>query len=89
MFEAKLVKAEPNDESGDTSIPMRGATVNFLATRQVLAGASGTSSPSREVADILGGGEGDDELGKAKIEKILRQSYFLRSDPKSLEPNML
>lgn len=63
MFEAKLVKEEPNDETGDTSIPLSGTTVNFLATRQVLAGASGTSSPSREVADILCGEDGDDELG--------------------------
>jgi len=58
MFEAKAVKEEAIDEANDPSIPMRGVTVNFLATRQIIGGASGTSSPSREVADILGGEEG-------------------------------
>ena len=46
------------------SAPTRGSTLGYMPTRQILAGASGTSSPSREVADILGAGEGDDEIGK-------------------------
>ena len=55
-----------------SSAPHRGATLNY---RQLLAGASGTSSPSREVADILGGGEGDDDIGELWLTKPLSLSF--------------
>lgn len=67
MFETKHVKEEPKDETVVTRTPLRGAIINFLATRPAPAEASGASSPSREVADILGGEDGDDVFGKQEI----------------------
>jgi hypothetical protein len=70
VFEVKQkIKEEDRDEQDGlhttpNAPPARGATtMNYLPSRQILAGASGTSSPSREVADILGAGDGDDEIG--------------------------
>lgn len=70
VFEVKpKIKEESRDEqdglhSTPNAPPQRGlTTLNYLPSRQILAGASGTSSPSREVADILGAGDGDDEIG--------------------------
>ena len=69
VFEMKhKIKEEPLDEvevnvMTTPTAPTRGSTLGYLSSRQLLAGASGTSSPSREVADILGAGEGDDEIG--------------------------
>lgn len=63
VFESKpIIKEEPQDNGEHISTPLRGATLSFLPTRQLLAGASGTGSPSREVADILGTADGDDEI---------------------------
>ena len=78
VFEVKpKIKEESRDEqdglhSTPSAPPPRGVTtLNYLPSRQILAGASGTSSPSREVADILGAGDGDDEIGKTSFSTIL------------------